>query len=153
MTTIAFDGKTLAADSQATDGSVRSTVRKLRKVHDRWLVGMAGTMCRAELGVQTIVDADPEAGPEALKGVEIDECGLLIVDGKTGDVWVYEGASPYEVLDDFVAIGNGAQAALAAMMLGKGACEAVSVASKIDPHTGGEVFFARVDTEVWSLVD
>jgi hypothetical protein len=44
----------------------------------------------------------------------------------------------HECNEPFYAIGSGTKCALAAMHCGKTAAEAVDIAKKIDPHTGGE---------------
>jgi len=44
-----------------------------------------------------------------------------------------------EVLDDFYAIGSGAKVALGAMACGKSAIEAVRIAARYDPYTGGRI--------------
>ena len=70
---------------------------------------------------------------------DLDKDISVLVLAPTG-VWVYEGSGhPYQVEDDFAAIGSGAQAALAAMQLGKAPRKAVEVASLVDPATGGPV--------------
>jgi hypothetical protein len=47
-------------------------------------------------------------------------------------------------LEPFYAIGSGTKAALAAMHMGAGAEEAVKIACKVDPHTGGEIQVFRI---------
>jgi 20S proteasome alpha/beta subunit len=55
-------------------------------------------------------------------------------------IMVYEySPEPYLISDKFCAIGSGAQAALAVMHMGYTTREAVKVAAKIDPYTGGRV--------------
>ncbi len=44
-----------------------------------------------------------------------------------------------EVIDDFYAIGSGAKVALGAMACGKSAIEAVRIAARFDPYTGGRI--------------
>lgn len=44
-----------------------------------------------------------------------------------------------EVLDDFYAVGSGAKVALGAMACGKSAVEAVRIAARFDPYTGGRI--------------
>jgi hypothetical protein len=46
---------------------------------------------------------------------------------------------PDAVLEAFYAVGSGAKAALAAMHCGKSAVDAVRIAARIDPYTGGRV--------------
>ena len=46
---------------------------------------------------------------------------------------------PEQVLDPFYAVGSGAKCALAAMACGKSAIDAVRIAAKYDPYTGGRI--------------
>jgi hypothetical protein len=61
-----------------------------------------------------------------------------------GDVY----CCPEPVLDysrvGFYAVGSGAKAALAAMHCGKSAIEAVRIAARIDPYTGGHVVHMKL---------
>lgn len=63
--------------------------------------------------------------------------GLIL--NKAG-IWVYDAhPEPYKVKDKFAAIGSGAQAALAAMYLEQSPKNAVRIAAKVDPLTGGRI--------------
>lgn len=46
---------------------------------------------------------------------------------------------PERIEEDFYAVGSGAMAALAAMHCGKSALEAVRIAARLDPFTGGRI--------------
>jgi hypothetical protein len=67
----------------------------------------------------------------------------LWIDGRA--IWLFdESVHPYPLNDPFAAIGSGAMAALAAMHLGSNPRQAVKVAAKVDPSTGGSVHWMGV---------
>src|SRR3990172_4095652 len=54
---------------------------------------------------------------------------------------------PVKIEDKFIAVGSGRTAAIAAMLCGKTAVEAVQIAMKIDPYTGGKIFSMSLKTK------
>lgn len=131
MTTIAWDGKTLAADSRYVNGNTAWRGGKLYRLANGGL--FAG--CSDAGAVNAVV--------EWLNGVEkqkpvIDKetgfAGLLIRADKS--VWYLDRyLSPQAVSQSFIAIGSGRDFALAAMHLGRSAAAAVEVASVFDIYT------------------
>lgn len=80
--------------------------------------------------------------PDVLLNSESD-FDILILD--RGRIYVADRhCQPVQILEPFYAIGSGAKAALAAMHCGKSAREAVKIAARIDPYTGGRVCTAKV---------
>lgn len=132
MTTIATDGKTIACDSYLTDHHTIGHVDKLFEVPGGWL-GVAGAYSSAVRFVEWLRAEDKEADEPDLTDVS------AILLAPTG-VYMYEGCNtPYKLVGPFNAVGSGSQAALAAMHLGASPTEAVNVAAKVDPYTGGRI--------------
>lgn len=149
MTTIAWDGITLAADDQATTGVRKSFGEK--KVHRApdgvaiygarvMLMGFSGTSGDERHLIQYITEGKCSSQAEMHEQIE---CTAILVteDNRCFSVqksadkklpWIYEKKAPY-------AIGSGADFAITAMHLGKDAVEAVIVASKLDAYTGSTV--------------
>lgn len=134
MTTIAWDGKRLAADKQSTQpcGKVRRT--KVYRLNDGSLYGAAGlsTTCDA---LREWLDAGAAGERPKVFDDEEDAPDAIVVK-PTGDVWIYSKHGRYKPEAPFIAIGSGSQFAMAAMYLGQSAPEAVMVASALDAHTG-----------------
>ncbi len=138
MTTIAWDGKTLAADRRATDseGQIK-TVSKLRRAADGRLLAAAGSVCRC--GVLLDWLADPQSGARpAFQDVSedyVDGIEILL----TGVARLHQRFGYVDILDPFTAIGSGSGIALGAMAAGKTAAEAVEIAARFDSGTGNGI--------------
>lgn len=137
MTTIAFDGKILAADSQLTGSHIETvSVQKIRKLKTGYMA-TAGDPGEAELVRKWI-----EAGRVWEKRPKVEDFHALIV--RKNSVH-FMGESLEEVpMKAPVAIGSGSSIALTAMDCGKNAIEAVKLAIKRDPYTGGKVRHVEV---------
>ena len=138
MTTIAWDGKTLAADRQATRGDRRMLCPKLAVVRSRhrgglWALATTGGRDAGRLLVQwwqagARVDKWP-----ASQATE-DWCTLVVAG--PGGCWVYDKlciAEPAQAADSW---GSGAPYALGAMAAGATAEQAVLIAQKYDVYSG-----------------
>lgn len=139
MTTIAFDGVSLCADTLVTEGDAR--VGYQRKIH-RWkaagvdhLAAYAGHLTACHLALDWVkkgmkkrqrpvwdYDADFEI-------ILVRDKEVLILDET---FHLRPGYTPYT-------LGSGAAYALAALHLGKSAREAVELACKLDIGSGGEI--------------
>jgi hypothetical protein len=135
MTTVAFDGKTLAADNMmvARGGIpiVRTKIYKTTK-NSKWkAVGAAGnSYCIVPVVdyIRGVSKKVPEQFPE-------EEGTILLID-KNNKPWMMNGKQvPIEVCVPF-AIGSGGDYALGAMAAGKTASEAVAIAATLDVNTG-----------------
>jgi ATP-dependent protease HslVU (ClpYQ) peptidase subunit len=137
MTCIAWDGRTLAADKQATNHDCRNNV--VTKVF-KWnghLLGIAG---HGDLAYEMLdwfkagcVKADfpePDSDHYATLMVITPEKKILMYTGRATPV-------PYE--QEFNAIGSGRDYALAAMHLGYDAKKAVAVACHFDVNCGNGI--------------
>lgn len=139
MTTIAWDGKTLAADRRAVRSNLPYTVIKLRRTKDGRFLAGAG-----DIGV-TIAMLDWLSEPSETRAVrpacqdhESDWADILEV-FPDARCFVHERRGAFEVLDPFFAIGSGRDFAIAAMALGQNAVGAVELASRFDIGTGNGI--------------
>lgn len=127
MTTIAFDGKTLATDSLITSGTLAfGKSKKLYKLKDGRHVALCGTV---SLVPEILAWLNGEGDiPEP---IEEEAVGGLLVD-KEGNA--FEISRSMRLFPACVpwAGGSGENIAMTAMYLGKTAVEAVAVACKLD---------------------
>lgn len=138
MTTIAWDGKTLAADRRVTEGkTICCEFIKIRRLADGRVVGGAG-----ELDVLSLMFDWLEAGgaaddrPTCMAAKSVTE--VLEVTPK-GEIWLHMQHGRVPLVRGPQALGSGAAYARAAMECGKSAAEAVRIASKFDAGTGTKV--------------
>ncbi|MFP9529109.1 hypothetical protein [Pectobacterium brasiliense] len=165
MTTIAWDGRTLAADSQSNlNGAVCSL--KEQKIFkpfsgEEWKVygetvlaiGVSGD-CGAEC---ELIDALSGAGLDYKTQFQpsFDFAALLIVSAER--VYVVakdEDKTAPAISPQFgaYAIGSGAMIARTAMHLGKRAIEAVQTAIEMDLYTGGDISSFSVEQAPFIIV-
>lgn len=130
MTTIAWDGRTLASDSQVTGDYLENTFVKIRRFRNV-LCGACGAMEQAELFFRWVKDGMPDKRPE------LTEIDALLVRGKTC-YWYGEKLIGIRAAK-LSAIGSGARFAIAAMHCGKTSKEAIALARKLDAGTGGRI--------------
>lgn len=137
MTTIAWDGKTLAADRRVTCGGVTDAkVHKIVRREDGALAGSAGNTSLGAAFKRWFLSGEPGERPplsreqETANGVIIRPSGLIEIHDVCG--W-YEAEAPH------YALGSGWEIALGAMAAGASAEEAVRIAAKLDGNTGDEV--------------
>jgi len=140
MTTIATDGKTIAADGLATrNGNVmvrdRAKIKVERGVQDA-IYAMAGPSGMTDRIIKWHrAGADPKEVPP----VGADEGWSLLIITPDGCFAAGSGAPyPCQVNLPF-AIGSGADLALGAMEVGASPEEAVKAACRRDVHSGGEI--------------
>jgi len=131
MTTIAFDGKTLSADSQITGAYLENGCYKIKRIGDK-LCGGAGDFQSVLMFFNWIKDGEPEKKPDLDKDFE----ALIVCGNKVH--WIGEKLIRIPTAK-ICAIGSGCQFAIAAMYCGKTSKEAVALAKKLDAGTGGKV--------------
>lgn len=147
MTTIAYDGYDLAADSQITSGTEKVTgVQKIFEINYEgkkcWVAFSGTTKLFKDVMLWTkrgCPKPEPKLNGE-VDGILID-CEnrvMILVDDGEGNVSWDEWSYP-------VAIGSGGQIALGAMLAGKSAKQAVIIASKVDTLTGGPVSVVNIN--------
>lgn len=137
MTVIAWDGRTLAADSLTTFGDERSLIpaEKIRIAHGR-AYGAAG--------IAGIFDALIEwhhAGADAAappKGVDKEWSLLVIEQDLTGWHYCGEALHPMRIAAPW-SIGSGGRFAAGAMLAGADAAQAVEIAIRMSTTCGPPV--------------
>ena len=134
MTTLAYDGRTLAADKQATGGGAKCSVTKIFRVGEL-VIGFAGELGLAMEMLDWVRRGRTAADFPAAQRKTEDSCELVVIDA--GRILVYE-RSPhaYTVEDPVYATGSGRDFAIAAMYCGLDARKAVAVACQFDSHSG-----------------
>ena len=132
MTTIAWDGTTLAADSLSCSSGQRSRVRKLRRCKDGRLIAAAGESGAVAAYLNWL--ETPEWSQRPSFQDHADDCVHALEIMPDGTVWRHERFMPFIAEDRYTAIGSGAAYALGAMAAGKTAPEAVVIACEL--HSG-----------------
>jgi ATP-dependent protease HslVU (ClpYQ) peptidase subunit len=140
MTTIAWDGKTLAADRQINNAGLKSEAIKIRKLEMVGLVGTSGDCTKGRLMIEWLaaganIDNFPQnPGDSTMLHITLD-----------GHIHYYANAPvPLIMLDKQFAIGSGRDFALSAMWFGRNASEAVKFAHKFDVDTGADVDYFQL---------
>lgn len=138
MTTIAWDGKTLAADRRSVYGGCIQETCKVFRAGD-CLVAGAGEFSFILAMVDWVRRGRIPEGFPASQRDKDDWQPVMVVDAENR-VLIYE-RTPHGIpwQKPFAAIGSGKPFALAAMHLGRTASEAVAVAAEFDPFTGNGV--------------
>ena len=138
MTTIAFDGKTMACDTRVAGDHIYNTDTKIYE-NEFVVIGVAGN---AEAGILLVKDNSIlvpkhyDFDFSALVWVKDIETLCKVEFYKSWDCAL---SSVIPVADGFFAVGSGAPYALAAMYLGHTATRSVSVAAQFDTNTGGKI--------------
>lgn len=144
MTTIAWDGKTLAADSMGDQNCLRM---KAVKVHrgvladgKAFIFGGAGRTSDCIQLYEWIKTLDSKTLTRELYPHQSDAndptCLLAV---KRDGVFRKTGPLLVPVYEDFYAVGSGRDFAISAMHFGKTAAEAVKHAIQFDLYSGGAV--------------
>lgn len=151
MTTVAWDGKLMAADTLATDSwGLKHYASDKIAVHcpprgEYVLIGMAGEKGHLAKWIRSIdgmtIDEIVARGyPD--HHTDTNDPAIMLVTRVGSDIKLYihvNGAFLTGITREFHAIGSGRDYALAAMHLGKCAIGAIKVAMEFDNGTGGEV--------------
>lgn len=138
MTTIAWDGKTLAGDTRSTAGGFAYQTTKVFKLPDGRLYGACGAAEEGEAVLQWLVLGGDK--PQVK-----DFCAILIEDGKC--FRLEDKLIKFQVDSPFHAIGSGRDYAMAAMHYGKNAREAVELACVYDVYTGIPITSVSLDDD------
>lgn len=140
MTTIAYDGKTIAYDSRSTSGiKIGSDNLNKRYRKNRVVFFLSGSVGDEESIAELWESGETES--------ELDFHAFVVDDS---GIWVFGGDSEAEVFRFRVeryeryAIGSGRDHAITAMDLGCDAKTAVKMAAKRDCCTGGKIRTYRV---------
>lgn len=134
MTVVAFDGTYLAADRQVTRGGQRGSITKLLRLSNGEVLTWTGHLQNC-LGMQHWYLAG--AKPSEWGNYRVDpECSAELIILSEDGLWTFSGPYGVRVEDPFVAIGSGAEYALAALAMGATAEQAVEIASRFDNCCG-----------------
>lgn len=134
MTTIAYRSGIICCDSRATEGDTIITDR-CRKYFKRngWRFWLAGATSQF---AQFVIDCASDSAKTTARDVH----GFAVMGGDVFRVDCIGGRVNFDrITEEYDAIGSGQAFALAAMDAGATACEAVKIAAKRDPGTGGRV--------------
>jgi ATP-dependent protease HslVU (ClpYQ) peptidase subunit len=135
MTTVAWDGKTLAADSQSTTGTVRGTAAKIAKSKDGFLVAGSGEHSVVKMWINWVLAGmPPDQQPTSAA-----ESSILVVDPRGRATVFYDIPVAQPLPRKQWALGSGSDIALGAMAMGADARTAVKVAARFDVYTGGKI--------------
>lgn len=140
MTTVVWDGHTLAADTQITADFKTHGHSKFYRFSDGSIGAFAGTWSRVQ-EAQRFIDGLVDACPSE------DWSALVVHPGGHVDFIDGDGCR-LDVTGTFYAIGSGAHFALGALHCGRTAEEAVRVAGVFDHYTGGAVEVVRASEVV-----
>ena len=133
MTVIAWDGKTLAADKQATQYSQKQVVTKIFKLDDGSLAAISG---QSVYGLQ-IIEWLKNGGDYPNNKTTNEESCAEVLHIKNGKLYKYSQlATPMLVEQDIFAMGSGQDYAIAAMHCGKSAKEAVEITNMYSSDCG-----------------
>jgi len=144
MTTIAFSGDFMAADSKQTDtwGLISCCSDKIA-AYPHVLIGGAGEAAqlrkwRRDLKFDWRFEDFRDFGYPTYKKDE-DDPSILLVDRKSRAIWAHSQGIFLPQERPFHAIGSGRDFALAAMACGKSAYDAVQIAIQFDNGSGGVI--------------
>ncbi|MEO5349570.1 MAG: hypothetical protein H7836_07990 [Magnetococcus sp. YQC-3] len=146
MTTIAFDGKILAADRMLTANNISYSGTKIHyfnRNEKNYFFCFAGSVETGMVLLDWIRNGEnPETFPDKQKNEETWCKNLLIEDGK---VYYFE-MSPVRILleNKKIAIGSGLDVALYILRTGGNAIKAIKEASKIDIYTGEGINYVKI---------
>lgn len=143
MTTIAWDGKTLAADKMGTNSGYGFTVTKIFR-HKGELLFFSGDM-DAGLVMMEWYKAGANASEWPALQSDKDAWSGFHVIRHDGGLWKYErGHVPFWIEDKMYACGSGRDYALGAMACGKTAEQAVEIACRFDVCSGNGIDTLRL---------
>lgn len=142
MTTVAFDGRFIAADTMADHSGLKMPVCKIYRTENIVLAG-AGMHHQIAAYFRKVKDLDlatilslgyPDYDAEK------NYPGMILIGRGNPTLAYYLGADTWMKMGrKYHSVGSGRDFALAAMALGKTAHEAVELASTFDVYTGGSV--------------
>lgn len=140
MTTIAWDGKTMAADRRYVIGGtpLRAPEPKIRRLTFRGeqaVAGASGDGTHGDMLIAWLAAGAREDQPPSLSDSEEDRCAVILA--TPSGVWVFANSITGVALGQIKwAAGSGADYALGAMAAGASAKRAVGIAISLDINSG-----------------
>jgi ATP-dependent protease HslVU (ClpYQ) peptidase subunit len=140
MTTVVWDGISLAADRRITHGTdVVGYVVKIRRCLDGRLIGGSGELDAMTVLLDWLENTDDR--PDCLSVKSVAEAIEIL---PNQEVWLHLQYGKSKLVKGPHAIGSGAGYARAAMACGRSSVEAVRIAAMFDTGTGGKVDCLRL---------
>lgn len=142
MTTIAYKDGVMASDSKIhwQNNAFEDNELKIRRLASGDLIGIAGDSGDLDFMSDYCQGlCDKKDMPDNLDSY------IIVCEKRTGKVYIMEEKLKRIDVGESYAIGSGMQYALAAMECGKTAIEAVKIASKFDPWTGGKIHWLELN--------
>jgi hypothetical protein len=135
MTTIAYDGKTLATDSQLSCQNLKfGTVPKIFDLKD----GSVGAFCGDYEMVEAIINWLNGDAEKPEPNEKYSASGIMIPKDGSGPIEITCRYNTFKTCTPWAG-GSGDVIALTAMKCGKSAIEAVEIACELDMNSGGPV--------------
>ena len=132
MTTIAWDGMTVASDSQSTEGEIRGLhpCKKLIKYKGN-IYAFAGTISSCKEVIRWL-----KRGGKKTDVPEMADMDFAVLQFKDGKCFLYcADFSPSQILPPYT-MGTGKEVALGAILAGVTAQEAVRITCDVDINSG-----------------
>lgn len=134
MSTIAWDGETLAADRKVVVGTINDCeTRKIAAGPDGAIAGGSGNLFSVAAFLRWV-----EAGRQGARP-SLSERDLCLVINSDGALDLHDEKGWARVEARFYAMGSGAEFALSAMNAGASAEDAVRAAARFDAYTGSKI--------------
>ena len=133
----------MASDSQIMGEFIEQLSFDKILVIDSYIVGCAGLVRDIKQFIAYINNGWREIDIPLEKP---DSLESLIYDSNTKEIMYYDGSYLGIKTGNTTAIGSGQSFAMGAMLNGASALEAISIAARLDPYTGGDVKFCEVDS-------
>lgn len=152
MTTIAWDGKTLAADQCSWSGSVRRKVRKVFKIQSKergtLLVALAGPSAFCTLVVNWMRGEGERPNPDDFFTKTDINCQCAVVIDSDRRIWSLGNSLHWEPMAETIyANGAGQEFAWGALEAGATAVQAVEIAAKRSDYAGFGIDTVTFDDE------
>jgi ATP-dependent protease HslVU (ClpYQ) peptidase subunit len=156
MTVIAFDGKTVAADKQATIHATAHTVTKIFRITEGrdlgCVVAFTGSGVHAMELLEWFKSGRQESTFPKSRSDDKEKAAGSVMFTPSGQIFLFSSDSPFpECIEEKVfARGSGGDYALAALHLGKTAEEAVALACKLDVYCGMGIDMLEIKLNITS---
>lgn len=141
MTTIAWDGKTLAADTLITSNGMRVGYAQKIGKRGRVLFGASGSL-EVMQPFLAWCSGGFHGDPPSMKRDESDASGLVVFEDR---IVTFSNTGVDTIRAPFYAQGSGSPMALGALHAGATAIEAVKAAAAVDTGSGGEITALTVE--------
>jgi len=140
MTTVAWDGKIIAADSQTVEDNLRGLHHETKILkHEGNIYAFAGTVVTCYEVIEWL-----KKGGKKSKAPDVVD-SFSVMHFKDGKCWLYcESTTPHQVLPPYT-MGTGKELALGAILAGSNARKAVEIACDVDINSGLPVLWYEVN--------